>query len=256
MFTLFLPGSFRRSSDYVWLSNCLAHNSDFYTVDYPVSTTVAKLNSEFYSSDCMLQVRRELIYGSQSISDSRLSIAYEDSVMGSFLEQVRERHGNSISDHEILSHTLVVGHSQGAGHAAVLAIDHSLNGVLLISGPADSYQHVPSSWTGIRARTSRSHVKMFIHAEDRHSRMCLYHSTLLGLNNISVLTELSKLEDVIFSQVVIDTRPLPPLKSHDCLTFDSEKLDDFNKLYLSTVIAMHKSLSSDLLASTLSSSLN
>ena len=256
MFTLFLPGSFRRSYDYVWLSNCLAHNSDFYTVDYPVSTTVAKLNSEFYSSDCMLKVRRELIYGSQSISDSRLSIAYEDSVMGSFLEQVRECHGNSISDHEILSHTLVVGHSQGAGHAAVLAIDHSLNCVLLISGPADSYQHVPSSWTGIMARTSRSHVKMFIHAEDRHSRMCLYHSTLLGLNNISVLTELSKLEDVISSQVVIDTRPLPPLKSHDCLTFDSEKLDYFNKLYLSTVIAMHKSLSSDLLASTLSSSLN
>jgi pimeloyl-ACP methyl ester carboxylesterase len=242
MFTLFLPGSFRRSSDYVWLSNCLAQNSDFYTVDYPVSTTVAKLNSEIYSSDCMLQVRRELIYGSQSISDSRLSIAYEDSVMGSFLEQVKKRHGNSISDHEILSHTLVVGHSQGAGHAAVMAIDHILNGVLLISGPADSYLHVPSSWTEIRARTSRTHVRMFIHAEDRHSRMCLYHSTLLGLNNISVLTESSRLEDVISSQVVIDTRPLPPLKSHDCLTFDSEKLDDFNRLYLSTVIATHKSL--------------
>ncbi|QPN59287.1 hypothetical protein H8F24_14755 [Synechococcus sp. CBW1002] len=241
MFTLFLPGSFRRSSDYVWLSKCLAHNSDFYTVDYPVSSTVAKLNSEFYVSDCLLQVRRELIYGSQSTSDSRLSIAYEESVIGSFLGQVRKRHGKSISDHEILSQTLIIGHSQGAGHAAVIAMDNSLNGVLLISGPADSYQHVPSSWTGIRARTSRSRYKMFVHAEDRHSRMCLYHSTLLGLQNISVLTESSKLEDIISSQVVIDTRPLPPLKSHDCLTFDSEKLDDFNKLYLSAVIAKHNS---------------
>lgn len=218
----------------------MADHSDFYTVDYPISSTVAKLNSEFYSSDSLLQVRQELIHGSQSVNDSRLSIAYEDSIMGSFLAQVRKQHGHSLSNHDILFHTLIVGHSQGAGHAAVIALDYNLSGVLLISGPSDSYQHVPSSWTGIKAKTSRSRYKMFIHAEDRHTRMCLYHSTLLGLKKISVLTESSVLEEVISSQVVIDTRPLPPLRSHDCLTFDSAKLDDFNKLYLAAVIESHK----------------
>lgn len=241
MFTLFLPGSFRRSSDYIWLSSCLAENSDYFTVDYPISSTVAKLNSEFYDSDSLLQVRRELVYGSQSLPDSRLSVADEDSVIGSFLKQVRIRHGQSLSDHEILRQTLIVGHSQGAGHAALIALDHSLGGVLLISGPADSYHHVPSAWTSMRSRTPRSRFTMFVHAEDRHARLCLYHSNALSLKTISVLTETTDLDDVISSQVVIDTRPLPPLRSHDCLTFDSTKLDEFNNKYLSSIVSKCKS---------------
>lgn len=254
MYTLFLPGSFRRCSDYQWLSECLAYNTDFYAYDYPVSSTVAKLNSQHYNSDSLLKVRRELIYGSQSISDPRLSIPYEDSVVGSFLAQVRSRHGQAMSDQDILYNTLIVGHSQGAGHAAVISIDYNLSGVLLISGPADSYQQVPSSWTGIRARTSRDRVKMFIHAEDRHAKMCLSHSTMLGLKDISVLTESSELADIVSSQVVIDTRTLPPVKSHDCLTFNSERHDDFNKQYLSAVIDIFKLVSSvgDFSISTLS----
>lgn len=240
MITLFLPGSFRHSSDYIWLSACLSDHSELYAVDYPVLSTVAKLNADYYDSDSLLQVRRELIYGSHLIPGSKLSISQEDSVMGLFLSQVRKRHGQSLSEEAILTNTFIVGHSQGAGHAAVIAIDYCLKGLLLISGPADSYKHVPSAWTRTRLRTSRSRIKMFIHAEDRHARLCLHHSTQLGLWDVRVLTEVSTLCDIISCQVVIDTRPLPPLKSHDCLAFDSQKLDDFNKLYLSSVIEAFK----------------
>ena len=240
MLTLFLPGSFRHSSDYSWLSACLSDRSEFYAVDYPILSTVAKLNAEAYHSDSLLQVRREIIYGSHLIPGSKLSISQEDSVMSLFLSQVRKRHGSSLSDDVILANTFIVGHSQGAGHAAVIAIDYSLKGLLLISGPADSYKLVPSSWTGIRSRTSRSRVRMFIHAEDRHARLCLHHSTRLGLKDVRVLTQASTLSDIISGQVVIDTRPLPPLKSHDCLAFDSKELDDFNALYLASVIEAYK----------------
>jgi pimeloyl-ACP methyl ester carboxylesterase len=242
MFILFLPGSFRRSSDYHWLSTCLADNGDYYFVDYPLSSSVAKLNSEFFDSDALLQVRREFIYGSDSQLNSKLGIAYEESIMGTFLTQVRQQHGFHLVERDILLQTLVVGHSQGAGHAALMAIDFELCGVLLIAGPADSYQQFPSEWTRMKIATPSSRLRMFIHAEDRHARMCLHHATMLGLNRISVLTSSTSLEDILLSQVVIDTRPLPPLKSHDCLTFDSDKRDDFNKLYLSGVLGQYQML--------------
>ena len=236
MFILFLPGSFRRSSDYLWLSTCLADSGDYYFVDYPLSSTVAKLNSEFFDSDSHLQVRREFIYGSASQPNSKLGVAYEESIMGTFLTQVRQHHGFHLSEREILLQTLVVGHSQGAGHAAVMAIDFELCGVLLIAGPADSYQQFPSEWTGMKVTTPSSRLRMFLHAEDRHARMCLHHATMLGLKRIDVLTSSTSLEDILLSQVVIDTRPLPPLKSHDCLTLDTKMRDDLNSLYLTGVI--------------------
>ncbi len=236
MFILFLPGSFRHSSEYPWLSGCLSSIGDYYTIDYPISSSVAKLNSEHYAQDALLKVRRELIYGSQSVPDSKLTISYDDSICGSFLAQVRQRHGGSDSNEQILSETLLVGHSQGAGHAAVLAMDTSVRGALMIAGPADAYQQMPSAWTSVTPVTPRSRFKMFIHAEDRHARMCLYHSAMLGLKAISILADTTTLEDVLPSQVVIDTRLWPPLKSHDCLTIDSAQLDSFNKAYLEKTV--------------------
>ena len=234
--TLFLPGSFRSSSDYIWLSEQLTGITDFYSVDSPLDSTVAKLNSQISKSDCMHQLRREIIYGSSSISNPKLDIPKSSSVLHSFLRQVRSRHNISLEDHEILKNTLVIGHSQGAGNAAVIAIDHPLLGALLISGPADSYKNTPSTWTSLSKLTPSSRLRMFVHAEDRHCRMSLHHSAMLQLSSVAILTEHSSLHNVLSANVVVDTRPLPPLKSHDCLTFDCDLYDSFNRRYLASIV--------------------
>lgn len=240
MYTLFLPGSFRRSEDYRWLTGQLSEICDYYTLDYPSSSSVAKLNQEFFQSDSLLRVRRELIYGSRAISDSRLSIGDEESILGSFLSQVRKRNSTAGSIEEILSKTLIIGHSQGAGHAALISLEFDLRGTLLIAGPSDSYQGVPSAWTKLEARTPPKRCKMYIHVEDRHARLSLHHAMMLGLKKTCILTELTDLQDVVSAEIVIDTRAIPPLKSHDGITSHSPALDEFNKSYLVNVVDSYR----------------
>ncbi len=242
MFVLFLPGSLRRSSDYPWLSGYLASVSDFYAIDYPVFQTVARLNADHYQSDCLVTVRRELIYGSKAVASPKLSIDTEHSITASFLAQVRQRCNVTASDDAIWSRTLVIGHSQGAGHAALLALEKQLLGVLLIAGPADAFDKQPSGWTAAKSATEGNRIKMFVHAEDRHARLCLHHSVMLGLNSIVVLTESTQHEAILSSQVVIDTRPLPPLKSHDSLTMASTSADAYNELFLFKLLQQANSL--------------
>lgn len=241
MYTLFLPGSFRRSKDYRWLTGQLSEICDYYTIDYPLPSSVAKLNQEIFQSDALLEVRREIIYGSRAILDSRLSIADEESVLGSFLSQVRKRNSHAGSIEEILSKTLIIGHSQGAGHAALISLEFDLKGTLLIAGPSDSYQGVPSAWTKLQARTPPNRCKMYVHVEDRHARLSLHHGMMLGLKKTCILTELTDLQEVVSAQIVIDTRAMPPLKSHDGITSHSPDLDEFNKSYLVNVVNYYRS---------------
>lgn len=243
MYTLFLPGSFRRSDDYRWLTGHLSQICDYYTIDYPLSSSVAKLNEEFFRSDSLLEVRRELIYGSCSVLSSRLSISDEDSILGSYMAQVRHRNSMTGSIDEILSQTLIIGHSQGAGHAALMSLEFNVRGILLIAGPSDSYQGVPSGWTRLQAKTSPRRCKMYVHVEDRHARLSLYHGMKLGLKRTCILTDSTDLEELISAQIVIDTRAMPPLKSHEGITFHSPTLDEFNKAYLTEIVNGYRSTS-------------
>lgn len=241
MYTLFLPGSFRRSEDYRWLTGQLSEICDYYTINYPLQSSVAKLNQEFFQSDSLLRVRREIIYGSRPGLDSRLSIGDDESILGSFLSQVRKRNPTAGTIDEILSNTLIIGHSQGAGHAALISLEFDLRGTLLIAGPSDSYQGVPSAWTKLEARTPPKRCKMYVHVEDRHARFSLHHAMMLGLKKTCILTELTDPQEVVAAEIVIDTRAMPPLKSHEGITFHSPALDEFNKSYLVNLIDYYRS---------------
>jgi len=65
---------------------------------------------------------------------------------------------------------VLVGHSQGAGHAAFLAHDHSVAKVLIIAGPQDYLTALerPAPWLGAASKTPRKLFRALLHREDEY----------------------------------------------------------------------------------------
>ena len=61
---------------------------------------------------------------------------------------------------------IVVGHSQGSGHAAFLAKQHPLGGVILLAGPQDTTDAGPASWLSAPSATEPENYLSFLHRDD------------------------------------------------------------------------------------------
>lgn len=67
------------------------------------------------------------------------------------------------------SRIVVVGHSQGAGHAAYLGKLHPLQAVLMLAGPQDSTATGPAEWLKKPGATAPSRFWGFLHKQDPFS---------------------------------------------------------------------------------------
>lgn len=62
---------------------------------------------------------------------------------------------------------ILIGHSQGAGHAAYLAKHFNVHKVIMLGGPQDYFtNHGPASWTLERGETSPTRFYSFLHEKD------------------------------------------------------------------------------------------
>lgn len=61
---------------------------------------------------------------------------------------------------------VIVGHSQGSGHAAFLAKQHPLEGVILLAGPQDTTAAGPASWLSAASATEPEDYLSFLHRDD------------------------------------------------------------------------------------------
>jgi len=70
------------------------------------------------------------------------------------------------ADGPVWEKIVVVGHSQGAGHAGYLAKKHPMQGAILLAGPQDTTDAGPASWLSAPSATEPSRYFGFLHARD------------------------------------------------------------------------------------------
>ena len=209
---IFIPGSHKRPTDYPWLVNILADLGDLYLLDNPLPSTVAGLVATSTSLSPYTHVRRSIVFGGKLDFVNSDSIDINNPLLAQFNDQYLLRHHTHPDKY--LSRTTVIGHSQGAGHAAYLSKEVTMAGVIMLSGPSDNISKPNDLWTLDTFQTPTSAMRMFVHLDDRHCRQCIFHAKQLGINQIHILDHNSYPEIATSSRLIIDTRPSESLKSH------------------------------------------
>lgn len=140
-------------------------------LDYPNTViTTACRNSE-QPDPCTL-FRREIVSG-EAVSDlvevdAINSIEHRiESLLRYQAEQDPERYGEFMSESGPAWEKIVlVGHSQGSGHAGFLAKKHPVKAVILLAGPQDTTDAGPASWMTSPGATSPERYYSFLHRDD------------------------------------------------------------------------------------------
>lgn len=85
-------------------------------------------------------------------------------------------------DGPVWNKIVVVGHSQGSGHAGYLAKKHPMQGVILLAGPQDTTDAGPASWLSAPSATDPKKYLAFLHKND-------FFGSELQLNAVRTLRE-------------------------------------------------------------------
>lgn len=189
-----LPGSYGEPKR-ATIFGSLAANQGFHSIGlmYPNVPTVGSFCTNNADLTCFENVRREIIEGVDHTSEisipfnegihnrikkliSYLSINYPNENWGQYLD------GNGEVNWEKI---IVSGHSQGGGHAAVMAKYFPLKRVLCFSSPKDwnnTIDNVPPWLSSANWLTNRSDVYVFNHVLDVHEQQVIIWDSL-GLNS-------------------------------------------------------------------------
>lgn len=189
-----LPGSYGEPKR-ATIFGSLAANQGFHSIGlmYPNVPTVGSFCTNNADLTCFENVRREIIEGMDHTSEisipfnegihnrikkliSYLSINYPNENWGQYLD------GNGEVNWEKI---IVSGHSQGGGHAAVMAKYFPLKRALCFSSPKDwnnTIDNVPPWLSSTNWLTNRSDVYVFNHVLDVHEQQVIIWDSL-GLNS-------------------------------------------------------------------------
>lgn len=140
-------------------------------LDYPntVITTACKTSPQ--PDPCTL-FRREIVGGEQVSDlvqvDRNNSIEHRLEALLRYQAKVDPQHyGQFVNeDGPVWNKIVVVGHSQGSGHAGFLAKKHPMQGAILLAGPQDTTAAGPASWMAAPGATAPDHFYAFMHQDD------------------------------------------------------------------------------------------
>lgn len=188
-----LPGSFGEPKR-ATLFGSLAANLGFHSIGlmYPNVPTVGSFCSNDTDPDCFENVRREIIegidYSAELTINAPESILNRTKKLLQYLQanypaenwgQYLDGDGNLVYNKIIFS-----GHSQGGGHAAVIAKHYPLYRAICFSSPKD-WRNIPDApplWLSTNNwQTPASSVYAFNHIADEHTRQLVIWDSL-GLN--------------------------------------------------------------------------
>lgn len=159
--------------------------------------------------DLFDQLRREVCLGPLENSISMLGLESGCGI-SPWLESLQLASGHD----DLWSQTIVVGHSQGAGHALWLSKTRLLRGVVMISGPADSYNSQLALWTQQASVTPANRMLALVHAQDSGFSAIVKHCCRSGLAPI----HRRDLEiDNEGGLLLVDSEPVPLFSAHGCL---------------------------------------
>ena len=127
-------------------------------IDYPnsVISTDCKTDKDF------LTFRQEIVEGRPGCDLVQVDEANS-------IESRLKRALDYLGWDEDWSRIVVVGHSQGAGHAAYLGKLHPLQAVIMLAGPQDSTATGPAEWLKKPGATAPSRFWGFLHKRDPFS---------------------------------------------------------------------------------------
>jgi len=212
---LFLSGSYGDPSNQCLILQTAAQLG-YYAINlcYPNSWTVAGLCRNSVDLEAHDKVRWEIIDGikrSNLIDISRAnSIENRLIKLLLYLHQQHPEEGwfDYIDGNFPKWESIVVaGHSQGGGHAAIIAKEHIVDRVILLGAPAD-YNRIlkrPASWLSTPHITPADRYYGFAHLQDPGIKRISIAWRLLGMTAYG-------------SPVNVDSTPLPYHQSHQLVT--------------------------------------
>jgi len=174
---LFLPGSYGRPQRQTFLLRVIARGGDFaVNLRYPNDWTIGKLANQLGEADAHEKLRLQVLDGRERIA-SPMAMQAEDAVMPrlhallrwlvrnreeqawSFFSGMREPNWERLA---------VAGHSQGGGHAAMLARELEVQRVVMLASPQDYHRRTGANanWLGQIGATPADRYYGFVHAED------------------------------------------------------------------------------------------
>ena len=198
---------------------------------YPNSATVAQLCRNSEDPDCHEKVRLEILYGSD-LSD-QVNISRANSIENRLVKLLLHLHQKQPKEGwlEYLdgnvpkwSTITVAGHSQGSGHAAMIAHQHQVARVVMFGGPAD-YSRVLQAfapWLGKSSATSADRYYGFIHGRDRGFRRILRAWELMGMSQSGKIVNVDvQLPPYNYAQQLVTSAiPARPGKYHGSVVTD------------------------------------
>jgi hypothetical protein len=174
---VFLPGTGGiPTRQQLILATAAAHGVHAIGLAYPNDSAVGVLCADDVDPDCFWDVRREVITGVNT--STRVHVTPANAIVNrlerllSYLQAQypSEGWGRFLVDGRIdWQQVTVAGHSQGGGHAGVLAKLVSLHRVVYFSSPADWRQvaNTPATWLSRPNVTPASRHYAFIHEQDQ-----------------------------------------------------------------------------------------
>jgi hypothetical protein len=202
---LFLPGTGLADQFYDPLLAILSQHGHVHRWHYHHNETILEACKRLGGgADLFEALRREVCFGpldGQPPMLGGISDWYEGLAEGETTQELWRR-------------TVVVGHSQGAGHTLLISQQRALAGAVMIAGPADAAAGQPAPWTRGSFQTPASRRLLLVHAQDAGCPAVLAHAESCGLR----LREWHEaLPHETGGLALLDTEKVPGLSAHGCL---------------------------------------
>lgn len=209
-FILFLPGTGMPDQFYAPLLAFLHEQGIVHQWRYRHGESIVEACKRLGGgADLFATLRREVCFGPSDVRGSRLGL-HPDDAISTWYEGLADRE----TPKEFWHRTVVIGHSQGAGHALLLSMEKSLAGAIMIAGPADAAAGQPAPWTRGPFQTPPSRRLVLVHAQDAGCRAILAHSEACGLR---IHERKQGMSIETGGLALLDTEPVPGLSAHGCL---------------------------------------
>ena len=135
-------------------------------LSYPNTPSVDSLCGDSTDPDCHEKVRRERLYG---VNDSTLVTVTPANSINNRLTKLLQKLGWSqflANGQPRWDHIVIAGHSQGGGHAAMIARDHVVARVVFFAAPGDWTSSGPAPWLLEPHATPIDRYYGFVHLDD------------------------------------------------------------------------------------------
>jgi len=241
---IFLPGTGGNPSN-IQRIDSLAANLGYHSIGlmYPNEPAIGSLCASNSDIDCYTKTRMEVIDGTDRTTlitvDRANSIENRIIKLLHYLQLQNPAENWSQfldnSNNIIWEKVVIAGHSQGGGHAGMIAKNHKVARVLMFGAPKDfhSYYSQPANWINSHNQTPANRYFVFTHSSDDFG--CSFNQqidmfTLFGLNQYGAMVNVDNIQPPYNTRILTSTISVTTaFNAHSCVISDNVvKLDNNN----------------------------